>query len=76
MRRGTRTASALVFTLVAAAALAAGADKGEGAKAAAGRTRVVRSWLEPLTVDGEAVMRRISYIFDYDAGVFRRTVRT
>lgn len=75
MRRTVSAASMLLFTLVAAAGLAAGADKGVGAKAKQGRTRVVRTWLEPMTVKGEAVMGRVSYTFDYDAGTFRRVVK-
>ena len=70
----TRTASALLFTLVAAG-LAGGAGKQEGAKAKEVRTRVVRTWLEPMTIKGEVVMGRVSYVFDYDAGAFRRLVQ-
>lgn len=65
----------MLLTLVAAAGLGVGADNREDAKPGTGRTRVVRSWLEPVTVKGEAVMHRISYAFDYDAGVFSRTVQ-
>jgi hypothetical protein len=71
---GTR-ASTLLFAVVAATGLAAGADKMESGGAKAGRTRVIRSWPEPMTVKGQAVMGRISYEFDYDAGVFSRIVQ-
>jgi hypothetical protein len=74
MRRTTSAAATLLVTLLSAAGMAAAADKGEAAKAKPGRTRVVRTWLEPATVGGESVTRRVSYVFDYDAGTFRRVV--
>jgi hypothetical protein len=66
----------LVTTALAATmALGAGAaEKAEGTRARA-RTRVVRSWLEPVAVGGGAAVNRISYVFDYGAGAFTRTVQ-
>jgi phage-related tail fiber protein len=65
----------LLLALATTVALGAGAaEKAESAKAKA-RTRVVRTWLEPVTVKGVAAMNRITYVFDYDAGVFSKTVQ-
>jgi hypothetical protein len=65
----------LLLAVAATVALGAGAaEKAESTRAKA-RTRVVRTWLEPVTVGGVAAMNRISYVFNYDAGVFSRTVQ-
>jgi len=59
--------------LVAAARplLAYGGEKGEAAKgeSKASRQRIVRSWPEPVTVDGKTALGRVEIAFDYDEGV-------
>jgi hypothetical protein len=69
-----QAALVLLFASVATAGWAFGAEKAEAAKAQA-RTRLVRSWPEPMTVSGKQTMGRVEYVFDYDAGVFTRSVR-
>jgi hypothetical protein len=75
MIKGARTASLILATLSVAAGLAVGGDKAPGAGSTEGRTRVVRTWSEPMVIQGQSVMGRISYIFNYDTGTFRRVTQ-
>lgn len=74
MRTRARTALTLSFALAATSGFAGGGDKAEATKATHGRSRVVRSWPEPVTVGGKASMGRVDYIFDYGAGATTRVV--
>jgi len=51
--------------------IASGGDGEESARegSAASRVRVVRSWPEPVTVNGKTALGRVEIAFDYDRGV-------
>jgi len=69
------TAWALFLALAATSGFASSAEQGEakgGAKAS--RVRVLRSWSEPVTLNGKTTLGRIEVSFDYDSGLASRRI--
>lgn len=68
----TKVMRMCLFLVAATLPVAAfGGDKGESAKeeSKASRVRIVRSWPEPVTVNGKTGLGRVEIAFDYDQGV-------
>lgn len=61
----------LLFAALTFSLAASGAEKGQqaGGEVKGSRVRVIRSWPEPVTVNGNTALGRVEILFDYDEGV-------
>lgn len=61
----------LLFAAITFPLAAFGAEKGQraGGEVKGSRVRVIRSWPEPVTVNGNTALGRVEIAFDYDEGV-------
>lgn len=69
MNRVSRVGLLLLAVVSSAAAFAA--DEAQPAKSEwkSARVRLIRSWPEPVTVNGKTALGRVEILFDYDQGV-------